>query len=179
MNHLGALQNILLRDPELLKRAHSTKKTAAHLKRRGFQTALGNNRPEPPLTWAALPAPPSPVHGFAWIGLDGDTLIKALALGFLPPKIKRPTVAQAWEYAQGRCRAAMLHGERYRYYQEATTTERHLRLHDPIQGTLLIPLRQLCQTTDHPELSITCRKATIALLDAAGRPIPNPNHSRP
>ena len=135
-HHQSELQKILLLDPELRKRAHSTKKTAAHLKRRGFQTALGNSRPEPPLTWAALPASASPVHGLAWIGLDQETLLKTLALGCLPPKIKRPTVRQAWEYAGGRCRAALLRGERYTYYQEATTTERHLRLHDPLHGTL-------------------------------------------
>lgn len=175
---LRELQKILLAEPEVRKRTHSPKKAAAHLRRRGFQTALGNGAPEPPLTWTRVPIQASPVHGSAWIGLDHDTLLKTLALGSLPPRIRRPTVAQAWEYARGRCRSAMLHGERYRYYQEARTSEENLELRDPVEGELLIPLRQLCETPDQPGLLIICRRAKVALLDHLGNPVPNPNHSR-
>lgn len=176
----NALQRIFQNDSGIRARIHSPKKAHAHLRCRGFQTALGNQSPNPPLNWTSLPCPNSPVHGRAWIGLDGETLQKALALGFLPPKMKRPTLLQVWGYAMGKCRSAMLEGERYVYLQEATETPTHLLFTDPFHPAVTIPKSQLCETDDHRGLRLRCRATGmkwLTLLDHLGNPLPNPNHS--
>lgn len=179
-DHQRELQRILREDPGVAKRLHSPRKAEAHLRRRGFQTALGFRTPGPPLHWTSLPAAPSIVHGHAWLGLDSETLQKALALGFIPPRMKRPTAEQAWELAQGRCRTALLEGETPAHYQECRLTERGLELSDPLHPTIIIPKNQRCEVGRHPRLRIRCRATKtrwIALLDHQGNPIINPNHS--
>lgn len=179
-HHLDALRKILRDDGGVSRRLHSPRKAAMHLRRRGFQTALGNHSPKPPLTWTSIPARNSPVFGQAWIGLDGETLQKTLALGFLPPKMKRPAAEQVWGYAMGRCRSAMLEGERYVFLQEAAETPGHLVFKDPFHPTLTIPKSQLCETDDHRSLRLRCRATGmkwLTLLDHQGNPIANPNHS--
>jgi len=175
--HEQELQRIVLRDPEVDRRLHFPRKVASHLARRGFQTALGFSTPQPPLTWIPLCAP-SMIHGHAWLGLDRDTLQKTLVLQCLPPKIKRPTMRDAWEYAGGKCRSATLEGQSHIYYQEARLDESHLLLRDPLHTQILIPAGQRCQTHTGPHLKIRCagtKNQWLLLQDATGKPIPNPN----
>lgn len=174
------LREIVLRDPGVGDRLHSPKKVEAHLRRRGFITALGWSTPLPPLHWTSVNEKPSPVHGHAWLGLDDEAVLKVMALGFLPPRVKRPTLAQVWEFARGKARMAMLEGERYALYQEAALAEGRLLLKDPLRPTLAIPTRQRCDTQEWPTLKFRCRATFgiwVELLDFTGRPVDNPNYA--
>lgn len=178
-HHQRELQRIIKEDPEVRKRLHSPKKAEAHLRRRGFQTCLGFNSPSPPLLWTSLPSPPSPVHGHAWLGMDQETLLKVLTLGHIPPTLSRPTLLQAWQYAQGRCRSASVEAASHTYYQDCRLTERGMELSDPLHPTIIIPSGQLCEVARHPKLKVRCRatgKDWVALLDHQGNGIANPNH---
>lgn len=176
------LRRIIGQDPGVRERLHSHKRAAGHLRRRGFFVALGRSSPNPPLAWTSLPGPPSVVHGHAWLGLDEDTLLRTLALGFLPLRVRRPTVGDIWAFAQGRCRSAMLVAERMAYLQEAVEDEAHVEFRDPFHPTIRLPKGQRADAHEGPELKLRCRATGmrwVTLLDHLGNSVRNPNHSAP
>lgn len=85
---------------------------------------------------------------------------------------------QAWEWAGGKCRMATVEGPRYAFFQEARMDHGTLALRDPLLPTMRIPASQRCDTHTGPEFRIRCRASVdlwVHLLDATGKPIPNPN----
>lgn len=174
------MRDILARDDGIRPRLHSPRKVQRHLRRRGFITALGNTSPKPPLVWSLVPTAHSPVHGFAWIGLDRETLIKVVALGFLPPRQRRPSVGEVWGFAMGTCRGLLVDGDPPVYFQEARETPSHIELLDPLHPAIRIPTRQRAETDDRFDLRFRCRATKmrwVTLLDILGNPVKNPNHS--